>query len=41
MQVILARGAGRHADAFTIHLMPDLVGAVDLHVGLPDLLDLR
>ena len=27
-------------DAFTIHLMPDLVGAVDLHVGLPDLLDL-
>jgi uncharacterized protein (DUF2237 family) len=25
---------------FAVHLLPDLVGAVDLHVGLPDALDL-
>ena len=34
-------GATGHLDALAAHLMPDLVGAVDLHAGLPDLLDLR
>jgi hypothetical protein len=33
-------GATCYLDAFTAHLMPDLVDTVDLHVGLPDLLDL-
>jgi hypothetical protein len=33
-------GAACNLDTFTVHLMPDLVGTVDLHVGLPDLLDL-
>lgn len=30
-----------HHDAFAVHLHPDLVGAIDLHVGLPDPLNLR
>ena len=34
-------GAACHFDAFAPHLMPDPVGAVGLHVGPPDLLDLR
>jgi hypothetical protein len=28
-------------DAFAVHLLPDLVGSVDLHVGLPDALECR
>src|SRR3990167_3024010 len=32
-------GATGHRNAFTVHLMPDLVGTVNLHIGLPDLLD--
>jgi hypothetical protein len=27
--------------AIAVHLLPDLVGAVDLKVGMPELLDLR
>ena len=33
--------AARHGTAFTAELSPDLVVAIDLHVGLPDALDLR
>jgi hypothetical protein len=29
------------SDAFAVQLLPDLVGAVDLHVGIPDTLNLR
>lgn len=31
----------RHHNAFAVHLHPDLVGAIDLHVGLPDPLNMR
>jgi len=31
--------ATRHRHPFAIHLLPDLVGAIDLHIGLPNLLD--
>ena len=34
-------GAARYARAFTAQLPPDLVSTVDLHVGVPDALDLR
>jgi len=33
-------GATSYLDALPIHLFPDFVRAVDLHVGLPDTLDL-
>lgn len=33
--------AARRRDAFALKLMPDLVGAVDLQVGLPDALGVR
>ena len=36
----LDRAAG-HFGALSVHLVPDLISAVDLHVGLPDSLDLR
>jgi hypothetical protein len=32
-------GAAGHRNAFAIHLRPDLVSAIDLHVGVPDPLD--
>ena len=32
--------AARHPYAFSIHLHPDLIGPVDLPVGVPDSLDL-
>ena len=32
-------GAACHRDALAVHLMPDLVGTVNLHVGMPDLLN--
>ena len=31
----------RNTHAFPVHLFPDLIGAVDPHIGLPDPLDLR
>src|SRR5690606_3089342 len=31
--------AARHRNAFAVHLPPDLVGAVGMHVGVPDTLD--
>ena len=34
-------GAAGHPDTFAVQLLPDLVGAVDLQVGLPDALDVR
>ncbi len=34
-------GTVRHRDAFAVHLHPYLVGAIDLHVGLPHTLYLR
>lgn len=34
----LDRTAG-HLDAFAVELTPDLAGAIDLQVGLPDLFD--
>ncbi|MNX85066.1 hypothetical protein D3C86_1168920 [compost metagenome] len=34
-------GATGHRNAITVQLLPDLVGAIDLHVGLPDALDMR
>lgn len=33
--------AARHRNAFAVQLPPDLVGPIDLEVGLPDPLDLR
>jgi hypothetical protein len=33
--------AARNGDAFAVELLPDLVGAVDLHVGVPHALDVR
>ena len=36
----LNRAAG-HFNPFTVQLAPDLVGTIDLHVGLPDPLNLR
>ena len=35
----LDRAAG-HGHALSVHLHPDLVSAVDLHVGVPDTLDI-
>ena len=34
-------GAAGHRHAFALQLAPDLVGAVDLQVGVPDALDVR
>lgn len=34
-------GAAGHCKAFSAHLVPDLVGALDLRIGLPGTLDLR
>jgi len=34
-------GTAGHRDTFTIELFPDLVCPIDLHVGVPDPLDLR
>jgi hypothetical protein len=36
----LDRAAG-NGDAFAVELLPDLVSAVDLHVGVPHTLDVR
>ena len=33
-------GPARHLDALAVHLLPDLVGTIDLQVGVPDLFDL-
>lgn len=33
--------AACHRNTFPVHLLPDLRHAIDLHVGLPDTLDLR
>jgi hypothetical protein len=33
--------AARHRDTLPVHLLPDFIRAVDLHVGLPHTLDLR
>ena len=34
-------GAARDRDALSPHLLVDLIGTVDPHIGLPDPLDLR
>ncbi len=36
----LDRAAG-HGSAFAVHLVPDFVSTIDLHIGLPDTLDLQ
>ena len=34
-------GTARHRNVLAVHLLPDLLGTVDLHIGLPDTFDMR
>lgn len=41
MQLVIMVVLMRYPNTLAVHLLPDLVGAVDAQVGLPDTLDRR